>query len=243
MRETINCGPRWSRDDLGEVDPQALARPIPLGRHLLARRHDRLGLAELDDDRLVVGALDEAVDDLADAVVELVVDVLALVFADALQDDLLGRLRGDAAEVARRILDQDLAAELGVALDLAGVGQRDLHLVVLDGVDDGLVDEDARLARARVDAHGDVLLDAAGDPLIGGLQGVLDRADDGLFRDAPLGRDRRDRGVKFALHGPSALPLPRPTEDLTSAACLPHAPQKQRKWVEPTPRADTKAPP
>ena len=100
--------------DLDQVDLQPLPGPIALGRHLLARGHHRLGLAQLDDDRARIGALDDAVEDLALPLGELVVDGVPLVVADALQDDLLGRLRGDAAEVFRRPLDPDLVADLGV---------------------------------------------------------------------------------------------------------------------------------
>ena len=49
-----------------------------------------------------VGLLDDAGDDVADAVLVLLEHHLALGLADALQDDLLGGLRGDAAEVVGR---------------------------------------------------------------------------------------------------------------------------------------------
>src|ERR1043166_3572672 len=50
----------------------------------------------------VAGLLDDAGHDLADAVDVLLVHHLALGLADPLQDDLLRRLRGDAAEVLGR---------------------------------------------------------------------------------------------------------------------------------------------
>ena len=100
--------------DLDQEHLDPLAGPVALGRHLLASRHDRLGLAQLDDDRPRIGALHDAVEDLALLVVKLLVDRVALVVADALQHDLLGGLRGDAAEVLRGALDADLVADLRV---------------------------------------------------------------------------------------------------------------------------------
>jgi hypothetical protein len=71
-------------------------------RDLLVAADHAFGAAEVDDDVAVFDALDDAVDDLADAVLEFLVLALALGFAHLLQDDLLGRLRGDAAQVDRR---------------------------------------------------------------------------------------------------------------------------------------------
>src|SRR5690606_3187746 len=80
---------------------EAVAGAVPLARGLLARRQDRLGAAEVDDDvRAPLEAAHDAGDELALAVLVLVVDELALRVADALDDHLLRRLRGDAAEPA-----------------------------------------------------------------------------------------------------------------------------------------------
>ena len=97
--------------DLEQEHLDPLAGSISLGRHLLARRHHRLGLAELDDDGAGIGALDDAVDDLALPIGELLVDGIALVVANALEHDLLGGLRGDAAEVLRRPLNPQRVAD------------------------------------------------------------------------------------------------------------------------------------
>ena len=75
-----------------------------------------LGAAEIDDDVAVFDALDDAVDDLADAVLVLVVLALALGVAHLLHDDLLGVLRGDAAEIDRRQRLGDEIADLGVGV-------------------------------------------------------------------------------------------------------------------------------
>src|SRR4051812_26669795 len=76
---------------------------VALAVDLLRPRQQRLDLAEVDEDvPAVAGLLDDAGDHLADAVDVLVVHHLALGLADALQDDLLRRLRRDAAEVVGR---------------------------------------------------------------------------------------------------------------------------------------------
>ena len=86
---------------------------VVLGLDLLAPRQLGLDAAQLDQ-RVVarVALLDDAGDQLADAVDVLLVHEVALGLTDALEDDLLGRHRGDAAEIVRRDLD---------ALDLAHV--------------------------------------------------------------------------------------------------------------------------
>ena len=95
-------------------------------RLLLAREH-RFDPADLDDDVAVLEALDRAADDLADALVVFAEDVLALGFADFLEDHLLGRLRGDAAEHFGRLGELHLVAELDAVGDLVPV-QRPIHL-------------------------------------------------------------------------------------------------------------------
>ena len=84
--------------DVEDVGLDAVAGAVRLARHLLAHRQHRLGAAEVDDDVAALEAPDDAGDELALAVLVLVEDVLALGLADALEDDLLGGLRGDAAE-------------------------------------------------------------------------------------------------------------------------------------------------
>ena len=69
----------------------------------------RLDPAEVDERVAGVGLLDDAGDDVADAVLVLLEHHLALGLADPLQDDLLGGLRGDAAEVVlHHVGDGDL---------------------------------------------------------------------------------------------------------------------------------------
>ena len=97
------------RDDFQHVDLEALARRIHIGRHLLARFEHAFGLAQLNVNvlRLRIDAVHDRGQDLVFLFDEIVVDLTALGLADLLHDDLLGRLRGDAAEVIRRDLDLD----------------------------------------------------------------------------------------------------------------------------------------
>ena len=71
-------------------------------RGIASLADDAFGAAEIDDDVAVLDALDDAVDDLADAILVFAVLALALGFAHFVVDDLLGGLRGDAAEIHRR---------------------------------------------------------------------------------------------------------------------------------------------
>ena len=109
---------------------------VALAVDLLGLGQQRLdALAQLHERVARVGLLDDAGDQLADAVAVLLEHHVALGLADALQDHLLGRLGGDAAEVVGR--------------DVALV---DLVLVLLEllGVDLGLLGL-AHLARLGVD--------------------------------------------------------------------------------------------
>ena len=83
------------------VRAHTIAVAEALARDQLVATEQGFGLAKVDHEVAVFGALDHAVDDLADTVLELVELALALVFADALDDDLLGGLGGDAAEIDR----------------------------------------------------------------------------------------------------------------------------------------------
>ena len=160
---------------------------VALGLDLLALGQQRLDAAELDQRVALVALLHDAGDELADAVDVLVVHEVALGLADALQDDLLGGLRGDAAEVVGRDL---------VPLDLALVDRREveadlLALLVehLERLDVDVVGEDeledADVARLGVDLDLGVL-DGVGRLLVRGVQRVFERAQQRLGADALL---------------------------------------------------------
>ena len=118
--------------DVEEIGADAVAGPEGLARDEFVAAHDRLAAAEIGDDVAVFDALDDAVDDLADAVLVFLVLPVALGVAHLLHDDLLRRLRGDAAEIERRQRLGDGIADLRRGIALARLRDRDLARVVLD---------------------------------------------------------------------------------------------------------------
>ena len=157
--------------DLLDDGLDALGVVVALAVDLLGLRQQRLdALADLHERVAAVGLLHDAGDQLADAVAVLLEHHVALGLADALQDDLLGRLRGDAAEVAGRhvtLLDLILVLLELRRVDL-GIGRLD-HLPRLGVVRRALVD---RLDdEVRLEALGDDQLD---DAEVGGLGVELD---------------------------------------------------------------------
>ena len=174
-----------------EVGADPVAGPEGLARDHLVATDDALAAAEVDDDVAVLDALHDAVDDLADAVLVLVVLAVALGLAHLLDDDLLCRLRGDAAEVEGRQRLGDGIADLRRRVALARLGEGDLARVVLDRVvvDDEEVAGEPELAGLRVDLGVDVGLGAvAGAGRLGDR--VLHRGDDDLAIDHLLAGDR-----------------------------------------------------
>ena len=97
--------------DLEDEGLDVLADPVVLHRGLLGGREDGLGLAEVEDDRPRLDAVDGPGDEVALAAGELVEDDVALGLAEALQHDLLGRLGADPAErvLAELLGDDDVA--------------------------------------------------------------------------------------------------------------------------------------
>ena len=72
-------------------------------------------------------------------------DGVAFGFADLLEDDLLGHLRGDAAERRGVLIEADLAADLDPGREFAGLLEGDL----VDGILDLLVGSRRRSCRRR----------------------------------------------------------------------------------------------
>src|SRR5205085_3608852 len=88
----------------------AVADADHLARDLLIATDDAFGAAEVDDNVTELDALDDAGDDLGDPILELFILTLALGIADLLEDDLLGGLGGDPAELDRRKrIDDEIA--------------------------------------------------------------------------------------------------------------------------------------
>ena len=184
--------------DLGDdgLDPHPVV--VALAVDLLRAGQQGLdAVAELDERVAVVGLLDDPGDQLADAVLELLEHHHPLGLADPLQDDLLGGLGGDPAEVLGGDVDrldlvlvggEDLGVELGVLRLLQGAGGGiDLGLLALDdlrqqlllqlGGQDQLEDAEVRGVAIEVDA---CVLGSAGLLLVCGEQRILERRHQGL---------------------------------------------------------------
>src|SRR5690606_29931132 len=84
------------------ISAHAVALTERFARNRLVTRNHRLGTADLDNHIAVFHALHDSVDDLTDTVLEFFKLVLALGVAYFLDNDLLGGLRGDTAEIDRR---------------------------------------------------------------------------------------------------------------------------------------------
>jgi hypothetical protein len=83
-------------------------------RDLLVAADHAFGAAQVDDHMAEFDRLDHAGDDLARAVLEFVILTVALGVADLLEDDLLGRLRVDAAQIHRgQRIDDEVADGAG----------------------------------------------------------------------------------------------------------------------------------
>ena len=146
--------------DLHDVGLHPGAVVVALPRHLLRLRQERLdALAEVEQHVARVGLLDDRRDDVALPARILAVGDLALRLPDPLQDDLLGGLGGDAAEVGRRLLPPLLDQ-----LELAGL------LVLLH-----LLGEHGDVAALAVDLDPRVVPRSNGRTLVGGSERLLER--------------------------------------------------------------------
>jgi len=117
--------------DLQQVGAHAVADPQVLLRdHLVARQH-RLDAAGLDDGVAALDAFHRAGDEMLLALEEVVQHLFALGVTDLLQDDLLGGLGADAAEIDRLKLLLDELVELDLGHLLLCLGEGDLRIGVL----------------------------------------------------------------------------------------------------------------
>jgi hypothetical protein len=117
-RATGRSAARDFARDRQDQRADAIADADHLARDLLVAADDALGAAEIDDDVAEFDALDDAGDDLADAILELLELALALGIAHLLEDDLLGGLGGDAAELDRGQRIDDEVADRRARLQL-----------------------------------------------------------------------------------------------------------------------------
>src|SRR5690606_20209158 len=179
-----------------DIGTHAIAILEDLARDQLVAADDGLATAEVDDHIAVFDALDGAVDDLADAVLVVLVVPVALGLAHRLHDHLLGRLRGDTAEIHRRKLLGDEVADLGVGVAPARLLKRNLARRLSDIFHHLHQALELYLARLRIDVGADVRL-----LTVARARRLLDRVGHGrkhdLLVDGLLTRDRVGDLQKF----------------------------------------------
>ena len=176
--------------DAQDQRADAVADADHLARDLLVAADDALGAAEVDDHVAELDALDDAGDDLAGAVLELLILALALGVADLLEDDLLGGLGGDSAELDRRQRIDDEVADARVLLELLRALRVDLLEMVLDLLGDFEDAPQAKVAGRPVELGADVVLGA-----VAGAGGALDRVFHRLDDDAAVDQLLASDGV------------------------------------------------
>ena len=194
------CGPAILAADVEDQRADAVADADDLARDLLVAADDALGAAEVDDDMAELDALDDAGDDLAGALLELLILALALGVADLLEDDLLGGLGGDAAELDRRQRIDDIVADHGAGLQLLRILEADLLEIIVDLLDHLDDAPQAKIAAGRVELGADVVLGAVAGAG-GALDRVLHRLDDDRPVDQFLARDGIGDRDQFGLVG------------------------------------------
>jgi hypothetical protein len=106
--------------------PDAVAGRVHLAADPLLARDERLGSADVDHEGPALDALDRAQDELPHPVLELGVDGRVLGLAQALDDDLLGGLGRDAAQVDGPGVDVGGDAQL-TGLPVERALDRDVH--------------------------------------------------------------------------------------------------------------------
>jgi len=188
--------------DLSHVRAHLVVRAIALAGDLLRARHDGLGAAQAECDRAAGNALDGSGHQVALALDKFVVQRLALSFANALQDDLLGRLRGDSPKRPAGLnRDHHRVAELRLGMVLAGDLQRDFSLLVLDRFGHFFLEQNLRTA-GWIDDGFDVLVGGdVGVAPVGGDQGLRQRFQHHLARQRARFHDFVKSQGEVTLHG------------------------------------------
>ena len=203
---------RGTRDDhlrtfggaiyLEQHDANALTDGELLEARLLALGAARFGLAEVEDHVLALDALDRGVQDFLLAVRVFLENGVPLGFAHLLEDHLLGKLCGDAAQRSGVFVHADLAADLNARSKFVGFFQGDL----VDGIfqlvfvgDDGLVHVGGDLAGVLVQFSAHVFL---GLVVLAGGEGdrLFHGADHDLGLDALLAAQEFDTLIQSAGH-------------------------------------------
>ena len=135
------------------------------------------------------------------------VDDAALGLADALNDDLLGRLRGDAAELLGLHGDADDVAHGGLGLYPRGLVRRHLQGGILHFLHDGLLDGDLDGLLLPVHVHhqgvrggGIVLFQSREQRLPDAVDHVILRDPLFLFQIRDCFKELGVHGVHFPIH-------------------------------------------
>ena len=177
--------------------------------HRLARQHvfarnEALGSApEVDVDAVAVDALDDAAQHLVNAILVFLDDLRPLGLAHALHDDLLRRLRGDAAEFHRFDRHLDVAVDLGIGIDVHGIDHPEfaLRFLELGRIVGEHLPPPERVVLAGFAVDGDTHVDVVTVTLARrGRQRGLHRLEDDLAVDALLVRDGLDHHQHFFTH-------------------------------------------
>ena len=149
---------------------------------------------------------------------------------DALQDDLFGGLRGDAAEVGRLALIANRTANLGVAIQLQRVRQRDLRARIQDSLHHFLLADNCHVAGDRIDGGSDRRRVIRIIAPVRVRQGLLDGSHDDIARQILLRADLIDSHDEIVLH---------PSDNSSSCVRVLHihafakSPLQQEKWGSP----------
>ena len=102
-------------------------------RDLLVTADNTLGAAKVDNHMAELNRLDHTSDDLSAAILELLKLALTLSIADLLENDLLGRLRINTAQLDSGQRIDDEVPDLGARLQLFGLHGIDLLEIILTG--------------------------------------------------------------------------------------------------------------
>ena len=174
-------------------------------RNHVGARHEAFGVAaEVDVDAVAVDALDHARHQRADAVLVGIDHLGTLGFAHFLHDDLLGLLRGDAAERHRFHGLFDETADFGFLVDVERVFEAQLALrhFHLRGIVGKHLPAAERVVVAGLAVDGDAHVPFFAVFLARGRsQRRLERVEDDFLVDALLVRDGIDNQQNFFVHG------------------------------------------
>jgi hypothetical protein len=112
-----NLGPALAIFNSHNIGADAITDGVFFGADAFAGRHDSFKFSKIQDNIATIKSADSAADNLSGAILKLLIDHLFLNLTDALSNSLTSCLGGNASEIARRDLDLDLLADLGLRID------------------------------------------------------------------------------------------------------------------------------